>query len=186
MAVTFEKPEWALRAESMDRLAPRPGWPPRTTWPTGPWDTEPDIVEWRAPESEYPCLIVRGPSGSLCGYVGLPEGHPWHGQAHSAVDEAVNVHGGLSYANECSGNICHVARPGEAEHVWWLGFDCAHAYDRSPAFENYFAQRGIPRVEGYDTYRDLYYVRGETESLARQAFAARNSDRKGAEPHAGD
>ena len=33
-------------------------------WPAGPWDTEPDRVEWRLPDLPgYPLLIVRGPIG---------------------------------------------------------------------------------------------------------------------------
>ena len=51
----------------------------KSTWTRGPWDSEPDRVEWRDPASGYACLALRGPVGAWCGYVGVPEGHPAHG-----------------------------------------------------------------------------------------------------------
>lgn len=59
--------------------------------------------------------------------------------------------------------ICHVAEPGKPERVWWLGFDCAHVGDFSPAYTRY----GITG----DTYRDLAYVREQCTDLARQLAA---------------
>ena len=57
----------------------------RKTWPRGPWDAEPNRVEWRA--HGLACLIVRSDgTGSLCGYVAVPPGHPAYGQDREAVD----------------------------------------------------------------------------------------------------
>lgn len=104
----------------------------RTGWPKGPWDDEPDRVEWRS--HGYPALIVRSEtSGSLCGYVGVQPGHPAHGKHRDEVD--VTTHGGLTYSDACRGDICHVPAPGEPDDVWWLGFDTAHAGDYAPAIE---------------------------------------------------
>jgi hypothetical protein len=143
----------------------------RTGWPAGPWDTEPDRLEWRMSEPPgYPCLIVRSEAtGVLCGYVGLPPGHPAHGQGLDEVD--VSVHGGLTYADKCSGRICHVPAPGEPEDVWWLGFDTGHAFDYMPAVAAGLASAGAaPRLPGPggDHYRDVAYVRAEVEQLAAQ------------------
>ena len=41
-----------------------------------PWLTEPDRLEWT--HEGYPCLAVRNSFGAWCGYVGVPEGHPWY------------------------------------------------------------------------------------------------------------
>ena len=47
----------------------------KSAWDRGPWDDEPDRVEWRVPElPQLACLVVRGPLGSWCGYVGVPPG----------------------------------------------------------------------------------------------------------------
>jgi len=103
----------------------------RTGWPPGAWDNEPDRDEWRA--HGFPCLIVRNRYGALCGYVGLPPGHPLHGKDYSDDETAdLDVHGGLTYANACAGHICHVPREGEPAEVWWLGFDCGHSCDIQP------------------------------------------------------
>lgn len=141
----------------------------RTNWDRGAWDNEPDRVEWRDKRATpiLPCLIVRGPSGALCGYVGVPPGHPWHGKDYDHV--GANVHGGLTYSEICQGRICHVARSGESE-PWWLGFDCAHCDDLCPGSAS---RRGTPLIEYYgEVYRDIKYVRREVERLADQARAA--------------
>ena len=47
------------------------------------------------------------------------------------------------------------------EQLWWLGFDCAHSGDDTPAFS----------MSG-GTYRDVAYVRAEVEKLAAQLAVA--------------
>lgn len=135
----------------------------RTGWPSGPWDGEPDRIEWRMSEPPgYPLLIVRAPTGSLSGYVGVPPGHPAHGNEwNGEVALKLDVHGGVTYGAGCLGHICHVPEPGEDEDVWWLGFDTGHAWDFAP---------GIP---GWPpgTYRDVSYVRAEVENLSKQLAA---------------
>lgn len=51
----------------------------RTGWMPGPWDDEPDKLQWTDTVTGLPCLIVRNQAGALCGYVGVPTGHPLHG-----------------------------------------------------------------------------------------------------------
>lgn len=154
----------------------------------GPWDSEPDKAHWIDPDTGLDCLIVRNGGGAWCGYVGLPPGHRFHsvGYDECTVGEtcgnewchdhspnaAVSVHGRLTFSASChedrrgeSYGICHVPLPGRPADVWWLGFDCAHAGDESPAYRRY---RGPGRDE---TYRDLAYVKAETTSLARQLAA---------------
>ena len=50
----------------------------KSAWAEGEWKKEPDRIEWDyAGDSEIKLLIRRNLSGSLCGYVGVPKGHPW-------------------------------------------------------------------------------------------------------------
>jgi hypothetical protein len=136
----------------------------KAAWGEGPWQTEPDRVEFE--HSGLPCLLVRGPLGGWCGYAAVPPGHPLHGTPYNDVD--VEVHGGLTYADRCQGHICHVPKPGEPDEVWWLGFDCGHYTDLLPGMTKYnFNQDG--------TYRDVDYVRAETERLAEQLAEKTNS-----------
>lgn len=152
----------------------------RSRWSAGPWDGEADRDEWRA--HGFPCLIVRSPStGALCGYVGLPPGHALHGKSYGddAVD-ALDVHGGITYGSACAGHICHVPRDGEPAEVWWLGFDCSHGGDDTPiAFpSSHLMLLGFgfglddTSERGAEDYRDMAYVRAETEKLAEQLARA--------------
>lgn len=147
----------------------------KSSWGAGPWQEEPDKREWRHPDNGLPCLIVRGPHGALCGYVGCPPGHPFHGADGFGGEPAcLDVHGGITFGDKCAedGKICHVARPGEPEDVWWLGFDCAHHMDLQPAREATYRDRGYSGHMGdVGTYKSLSFVAREVESLAAQVFA---------------
>lgn len=50
---------------------------PKDTWGRGPWDQEPDKVQWLDEATDLDALAVRNAGGGLCGYVGVPPGHPW-------------------------------------------------------------------------------------------------------------
>lgn len=152
----------------------------KSTWGDGPWQSEPDKKQWQDEATGLPCLIVRSPSGALCGYVGVPKGHPNHGIDYDDVE--VEVHGGLTFAAPCahskdeqqdvSRTICHLPSAGEPDDVWWLGFDCAHAGDESPAINSRLPAHLHMSFEG-DTYKDLAYVTAQVQSLAKQLHEAR-------------
>lgn len=135
----------------------------KSRWEAGPWEDEPDKLEWRDESTGLPCLIVRGPVGALCGYVAVSPGHPWHGKHYDGCD--ADVHGGLTYSDKCAGAICHAAKPGEPDDVWWLGFDCAHLGDFIPGIRDRFEAT---------TYKDIAYVRRECATLAGQVAAVRS------------
>lgn len=145
----------------------------KSTWGEGPWQDEVDRFEWRH-ESGLPCLIKRSPtSGSWCGYVGLPPGHKFYGQNYDSVDAEVRVHGGLTYSAFCDGDegegICHVPLEGEASEVFWLGFDCSHAFDLAPAIEATLGRYSLSaNFLGNSVYRDISYITNETNNLATQ------------------
>lgn len=90
-------------------------------------------------------LVLRGLV--LCGYVELPDGHPWRGCA--AEDVPASVHGGVTFAGMLQGRYGH-----------WVGFDFAHAGDHIPGM----------RVPGREWSVDE--VAEEVERLAAQAREA--------------
>jgi hypothetical protein len=157
----------------------------KSAWQPGVWQDEPDKAQWYDDGTGFPCLIVRGPHGALCGYVGVRPGHPWHGMNYDSIETADKdeygfsgpfVHGGLTFSGPCSHGddpsrgICHVPAPGDTDNVWWLGFDCAHAGDYTDMkYDDGWRER-FPADD--DVYRDFAYVRAEIESLARQAASA--------------
>ncbi len=123
----------------------------------GPWMDEPDRVEFKAHGLD--CLLVRHVAMfHWCGYVGVGKNHPKYGLSYDDVN--VDVHGGLTYAQE-------------DDNLFWFGFDCAHAYDLTPGMElhrktipNWPVREPIPGHE--DNYRDVNFVIEETTNLARQ------------------
>lgn len=192
----------------------------KSKWERGEWDKEPDKIQFEDPETKLPCLIVRGPSGALCGYVGVSEGHPFFGLDYSSCslkeakprgqtegddvwslsgktqkksewmierqrkqiicsengwcshtpESMLEVHGGITFSDFCqeradNHGICHNPSEGEPDKVWWLGFDCAHCNDASPAYDNF-----MPKF-GYRDYRTVDYVKSEITKLAKQLFA---------------
>ena len=150
----------------------------------GEWDNEPDKVQWIDKETGLDCLIVRANmSGALCGYVGVPESSFLYGVDYNRVSEHFDVHFGLTFSGKCipsndpSIGICH---SGDVANkcVWWLGFDCSHSDDISPAYFNFFKERGLQpdgvSIESHRllnsgewrTYKNIDYVIKEVESLA--------------------
>jgi hypothetical protein len=137
------------------------------------WGTEPDKVQWTDKTTGLPCMIVRGPLGGLCGYVGVNPDHQYHGKDYGDVD--VDVHGGLTFANKCheGGTICHTPKEGEEKNVWWFGFDCGHSDDKIPGFVKLSETVGIRSFAGFngETYKNLAYVKRQVERLASQLKA---------------
>ena len=144
----------------------------KTEWGPGPWQDEPDKMQWLDDATGLPCLIVRNHFGSLCGYVGVSKGHPAYKKGYDDVD--VDVHGGLTFAGKCGERICHLVEDGEDDDVWWLGFDCGHCFDLAPGIRATLAKMNPPNklYEDRDAvYRDVAYVRSECERLAKQLKA---------------
>lgn len=115
----------------------------------GPWLDEPDACKWIA--YGYPCEVLRElESGHLCGYVTVPDGHPWFGRGDEDLD--VETHHGITYS---------AASPAG----WTLGFDCAHYGDMMPGVIKLVGRS--PRAN--EVYADFAWVSNETERLAEQA-----------------
>jgi hypothetical protein len=156
----------------------------KSEWGDGPWQVEPDKVVWVDEATGLDCMIHRGNSGALCGYVGVPNGHQWYGQHYDNINTlgpGVDVHGGLTFSEKCDETatedhgICHVPEPGRPHDVWWLGFDCAHGMDVMPGLEartRAVLSTYTPSDLWRPTYKNYEYVRKEVESLARQAAEA--------------
>ena len=116
-----------------------------------------EIKEWET-EAGLRARIREQTLGFLCGYVCVPEGHPWHEKDYSTalcghdgcynhtLGRCIEVHGGVTYAGDLGGG------------GWWLGFDCGHGGDLVP---------GLRRFHG-EVYRDEKYVTEQCEKMARQ------------------
>ena len=119
----------------------------------GPWEDEPDEVQWSDPDTGYSCWLKRGPTGGWNGYVCVPVDHRWWGKEYGDEElEEVEVHGGLTFSAMWL-----------AEGDWWLGFDCAHGFDTVPAMMEFPGSR----------YRTVSYAIGQVTSLAHQVWVAK-------------
>lgn len=134
-------------------------------------------------EQELPIIITEHPEMlHLCGYVGVPKGHPWFGIEynqclegcpgepnqftpsitswfcdHEKPETVTEVHGGLTYSSMGDGEYL-------PEGYWWFGFDCAHAGDYVPGL----AGLRISLLVG--VFRDKDYVEHECRNLAKQLY----------------
>lgn len=157
-----------LKVQEWAGVADRSGWLP------GPWDGEPDKVHWKDAATGMDCLAVRNRHrGNWCGYVAVQESHPAFGRGYGDVD--AEVHGGLTFADFCQETagpgegICHVPYPGDPDRVWWLGFDCAHAWDYSPSdYASSQNEGGFWRIQSDQSYKTLGFVKAHCRKLAAQ------------------
>lgn len=157
----------------------------KSTWGPGPWQDEPDKIQWQDEATGLPCLIVRvAESGHLCGYVGIAPGHPWYELEAGRIKAP--VHCGLNFGKHCqlgdeARYVCHVPGPGEPDHLWWLGFDCGHAFDLQPGIEALLRRTGddfqleLPPAFR-SVYRDIPYVRANVARLACVAFGVKGME----------
>lgn len=162
----------------------------------GPWLDEDDEAEFET--SGYACMLKRNMmTGTWCGYVGVPEGHPYHGKdAHALVEPlpdfadrevddrtsvvALFLHPSdtgnlvtLDLALEVHGGISYAGDhellppPG----LWWFGFDCGHYCDLAPGLRTMLRSLGHPPRPPElddDVYRTQDYAVGEVCRLAAQ------------------
>ncbi len=130
----------------------------KSLWGPGPWQDEPDHIEWDDAKTRLKCIINRCPgAGHLCGYVGVLE------RIKDRDDEnALRAHGGITF------NGYYEEHPG----LWFFGFDCGHGGDISPGSEAHFRHPhvlGVTFPQGA-TYKDVEYVKSEIEDLVKQIF----------------
>jgi hypothetical protein len=165
---------------------------PKSQWGKGPWQDEPDHLEWDDQETGLRCMIEREIYfGTLCGYVGIGPTHPAYEIHHDGASfEEAKLYRESLRANLFSGNV--VTRPepipgvGEIVHsikvhggltfsgkivdgstLWYFGFDCCHAFDVMPFRWKEFddvRKKSNFKIE----YRTIDYVKGECHELARQ------------------
>lgn len=155
----------------------------KASWGHGPWIAEPDKVQFVDKVTGLPCLIVRNQLGALCGYVGVDENHPWYGVDYDSCPQScdeeccthrpvlcIDVHTELTFSDFChdqapeESGICHVPEEGEPDHVWWFGFDCAHAWDYIPGMKRFSEEV----IDERNTYKDISFVKDQCAKLAKQ------------------
>lgn len=83
------------------------------------------------------------------------------------LDMALEVHGGLTYADDCLAGIDNEL----FGLLWWFGFDTSHCYDLQPFEFDFGAGSLISLDRTGASYRTFEYVKEQTMKLARQLAA---------------
>lgn len=84
-----------------------------------PWEAREVWEVWAFKVEGVDCLAIWQRMGHWCGYVRVPQGHPWHGMDYDEpVVYGLDVHGGVTFAGRMKGH-----------DGWWVGFDCGHFDD---------------------------------------------------------
>lgn len=132
--------------------------------PGGPWHAEPDRVELK--HGELPCLLLRGPGGAWCGYVGLPADHPWIGIDLFAREGPWNRPDALEVTYQSIRPPSHDPPPKTVASAQWIGFSCAH--QGGLALDRLTLEASSPE----DVYRELAFAERAVRRLAELALAA--------------
>ncbi len=154
----------------------------KSGWGDGPWQQEPDWVAWIDGETAFPCMIVRGPLGTLNGYVGVDGEHDAFGRSLDDLSSVLSIHGGVTYAEphqpgSFNPEYSTIEQIEGLEGSWWIGFDTGHWNDIAPVqsqlpdFVVALSLRDIPGTSTEGTYRTVAFVRAECLDLAGQLFA---------------
>lgn len=124
----------------------------------------------------YPCVILFIPLGHRCGYVGLPTTSKFYCKNYGSIP--VICHGGLTYGKtRLYGQL--------DKSIYWIGFDCAHAFDGKDLDKTMEYFEDMPRQEldfvkmlaslG-DEVRTQEYVHKQCESIVEQIIRLESED----------
>lgn len=160
----------------------------KSSWPEGPWKTEPDLLRWE--DGAYDCVIYRNQNhGCLNGYAGVAKGHPLYKINLVKKPHIIQVYGNITFSQPISDELFQGWR-GKSDY-WYHGFDCYHKndisptnfkvtdlYDADPGFAfcdmlmsmlGYLVEerdKDMPDTTG--TYKDIKFVKAQFESMLRQ------------------
>lgn len=137
-------------------------------FPPGKWLSEPDLCSWERYDS--PCLALRDMStGIWKGFVGLTEEHSFYEQSISdllknpdLMEIFFSVYGGISGAGRLPAKFKEFAK-----NYWWLGIETSHGADLMPLLKMEGADPEVAKLMSAQTYKDLPFIRRETNRLAR-------------------
>lgn len=127
-----------------------------------PWDLEPDKQIFGY--NNHLCMIKKIPELlHLCGYVKLSVLHPMYGKDIEELNEALDVHGGITFAGDL-----------DDSGSFWIGFDCGHSEDFIPGLQgtwDYIKKGAANFFKSTETdlkYKDSDYVKTEIMKLVDQ------------------
>lgn len=140
----------------------------KKNFPPGKWLREPDLCSWE--QYDLPCLAIRDMSiGVWKGFVGLSERHPFY---NKSIDDLIRHEDLLEIFFSIHGGICNAGRlppkyKDHAKQYWWIGMEASHGNDLMPLLKLDLPDADMSKVLASQTYKDLFFIRKETNKLAR-------------------
>jgi hypothetical protein len=139
----------------------------KKNFPPGKWINEPDLCSW---ECNFPCLAIRDMTmGIWKGFVAVEEGHPLHGKSIEEMlklpampDIFLSVYGGLVGAGRLPAKYKEFAK-----NYWWVGIETSHGGDLMPLLKLDEGDPFMDKMISTQTYKDLSFIRRETNKLAK-------------------
>ena len=108
------------------------------------------FVEFKENINGKRIVILFQIMGHRCGYVGVGKNHKLYGLNYDKLEDLFDVHGDVTFA----GKLFE-----EKEDYWYIGFDCAHCFDR----------RDFDKLREYGLYnKDLHSY---AENIFRESTA---------------
>jgi hypothetical protein len=138
----------------------------KQNFPPGKWLNEPDLCQW---EHKLPCLTIRDMGmGIWKGFVAVDGYHPFYGKSieelikiPDAMEIFLSVYGGLSGAGRLPAKYKEYAK-----NLWWIGIETSHGGDLMPLLKLEVEGQDRDKMLSGQTYKDLRFIRKETNKLA--------------------
>lgn len=134
-------------------------------FPPGVWMNEPDFCRWES--YGFCCLAIRDMNlGMWRGFVGVTKIHPFFNKnfeeiLHEEWLTNLDIHGGLSDIGKLPIKFNEYN-----DGIWWFSFECTQGEDFLPLIES---EKDVI-VQYEQSYKDLHFVRRETNYLAKKLF----------------
>lgn len=146
----------------------------KKNFPPGDWMREPDHCEWDS--YGLHCLALRDMKlGIWRGFVSIPKEHKEFGKN---LTELISEEWGMNL--EVHGGVCVAGKlPLRYKELnkdsWWIGFECTQGEDLFPLTKYDLNDPIFQGIRNHQTYKDLFFIRRETNSLAKQLLRANRS-----------
>jgi len=147
----------------------------KSTFPKGDWCNEPDFCHWF--RYDYPCLAIRDMTlGNWRGFVGITKTHPFYNkEAFDLLKEKsflhISIYEGISHI----GKLPAKYKKYNPDH-WFLGFSTLSSGDLLPLMVDK-VETDKNKIVEIKTYKDLHFVRKETNDLAKQLFVVERDNK---------
>ena len=143
-------------------------------FPPGKWSREPDYCKWE--HCGLTCVSIRDMTlGVWKGFVGVTKEHPAFNKSLESIFKDkwglhIMVHGGISIAGKLPTPDYKDLNRGR----WWFGFECSQGEDVMPLIQLDKSDPLAAAAQASQSYKDLVFVRKETNDLAKQIFDVKN------------